>query len=447
MPSIFDRLVANPSNAQLVQLAAEIDPDAAATVEAEPAADAAPADETVVAELTERAEIAEDTAAETELAIEVRGDIEQVDAVVIEIAKDDETAEAMDEAMDELTETVVATESYLKDGGMSAQTAQEHMRNLKRLCGTIGFKLPETMPSFESFGGSASRYDATNMIFLEEQKWWQKLWTAIKNFLKSTWDNFVKFIDRIFDGATKLKARAAKLKEMIAKRKGSPKNAKVKLGTTVTGYIGDTDIAGASSKIADTFEKAMKAADDRADKFVELVKSKSHTEYTDKLNAPAIADVKGPNGWGFKTTDGKVTWERGNNAITAMEQEADVLSPNQLAAVINSVEALADKLLAAKGNIGKKSQGFKDAVKFGDDMEAELSKKGEVSAQEKQRVKTVLSALKDARSCYINPQVSLMKYGVQAGNAVLDGVAKMLKEYGGKGEDAKKEPGTGVATA
>ena len=41
MPSIFDRLVANPSNAQLVQLAAEIDPDAAATVEAEPAADAA----------------------------------------------------------------------------------------------------------------------------------------------------------------------------------------------------------------------------------------------------------------------------------------------------------------------------------------------------------------------------------------------------------------------
>ena len=67
MPSIFDRLVANPSNAQLVQLAAEIDPDAAATVEAEPAADAAAADENVVAELTERAEIAEDTAAETEL--------------------------------------------------------------------------------------------------------------------------------------------------------------------------------------------------------------------------------------------------------------------------------------------------------------------------------------------------------------------------------------------
>ena len=209
MPSIFDRLVANPSNAQLVQLAAEIDPDAAATVEAEPAADAAPADETVVAELTERAEIAEDTAAETELAIEVRGDIEQVDAVVIEIAKDDETAEAMDDAMDELTETVVATESYLKDGGMSAQTAQEHMRNLKRLCGTIGFKMPETMPSFESFGGSASRYDATNMIFLEEQKWWQKLWATIKNFLKTSWETFVKFMDRIFDVATKLKARSA----------------------------------------------------------------------------------------------------------------------------------------------------------------------------------------------------------------------------------------------
>ena len=114
-----------------------------------------------------------------------------------------------------------------------------------------------------------------------------------------------------------------------------------------------------------------------------------------------------------------------------MEQEADVLSPNQMAAVINSVEALADKLLAAKGNIGKKSQGFKDAVKFGDDMEAELAKKGEVSAQEKQRVKTVLAALKDARSCYINPQVSLMKYGVQAGNAVLDGVAKRVRRPGG----------------
>lgn len=431
MPSIFDRLVANPSNAQLVQLAAEIDPDAAATVEAEPAADAAAADENVVAELTERAEIAEDTAAETELAIEVRGDIEQVDAVVIEIAKDDETAEAMDEAMDELTETVVATESYLKDGGMSAQTAQEHMRNLKRLCGTIGFKLPETMPSFESFGGSASRYDATNMIFLEEQKWWQKLWATIKNFLKTSWETFVKFMDRIFDGATKLKARAAKLKEMIAKRKGTPKNDKVLLGSA-TGYIGGLDLVTAATKITDTFEKAMKAADDRADKFVGLVKSKSHTEYTDKLNAPAIADVKGPNDWGFKTTDGKVTWERGANAITALQQEAKVLSPNQLAAAVSGVEVLADKLLALKGNIGKKSQGFKDAVKFGDDMEADLSKKGEVSAQEKQRVQAVLSALKDARSCYVNPQTGLMKYGVQAGNAVLDGVAKMLKEYGGQ---------------
>lgn len=430
MPSIFDRLVANPSNAQLVQLAAEIDPDAAATVEAEPAADAAAAtDETVVAELTERAEIAEDTAAETELAIEVRGDIEQVDAVVIEIAKDDETAEAMDEAMDELTETVVATESYLKDGGMSAQTAQEHMRNLKRLCGTIGFKLPETMPSFESFGGSASRYDATNMIFLEEQKWWQKLWATIKNFLKTSWETFVKFMDRIFDGATKLKARAAKLKEMIAKRKGAAKNAKVKLGSGVSGYIGSDDLVTGATKIADTFEKAMKAADDRADKFVNTVVAKSHTEYADKLNAPAIADVAGPAGWGFKTNDGKVTWERSGEA---KEVEATVLSLNQLAAAVSSVEVLADKLLALKGNIGKKSQGFKDAVKFGDDMEADLSKKGEVSAQEKQRVQAVLSALKDARSCYVNPQTGLMKYGVQAGNAVLDGAAKMLKEYGGQ---------------
>lgn len=429
MPSIFDRLVANPSNAQLVQLAAEIDPDAAATVEAEPAADAAPADETVVAELTERAEIAEDTAAETELAIEVRGDIEQVDAVVIEIAKDDETAEAMDEAMDELTETVVATESYLKDGGMSAQTAQEHMRNLKRLCGTIGFKLPETMPSFESFGGSASRYDATNMIFLEEQKWWQKLWATIKNFLKTSWETFVKFMDRIFDGAAKLKARAAKLKEMIGKRKGTAKNTKVKLGSGVSGYIGGDDLVTGATKIADTFEKAMKAADDRADKFVGTVVAKSHTEYADKLNAPAIADVAGPAGWGFKANDGKVTWERTGEA---KEVEATVLSLNQLAAAVSGVEVLADKLLALKGNIGKKSQGFKDAVKFGDDMEADLSKKGEVSAQEKQRVQAVLSALKDARSCYVNPQTGLMKYGVQAGNAVLDGVAKMLKEYGGQ---------------
>ncbi len=430
MPSIFDRLVANPSNAQLVQLAAEIDPDAAATVEAEPAADAAAAaDETVVAELTERAEIAEDTAAETELAIEVRGDIEQVDAVVIEIAKDDETAEAMDEAMDELTETVVATESYLKDGGMSAQTAQEHMRNLKRLCGTIGFKLPETMPSFESFGGSASRYDATNMIFLEEQKWWQKLWATIKNFLKTSWETFVKFMDRIFDGATKLKARAAKLKEMIAKRKGTAKNAKVTLGSGISGYIGGDDLVTGATKIADTFEKAMKAADDRADKFVNTVVAKSHTEYADKLNAPAIADVAGPAGWGFKANDGKVTWERSGEA---KEVEATVLSLNQLAAAVSGVEVLADKLLALKGNIGKKSQGFKDAVKFGDTMEADLSKKGEVSAQEKQRVQAVLSALKDARSCYVNPQTGLMKYGVQAGNAVLDGAAKMLKEYGGQ---------------
>lgn len=253
--SVLDRL----KNSGYIALSAEIDPEAAAEASA-----AEPVTDEVAAE---RVAIAEEAVADADIAIEIRGDLDEAESIVIEIRKDDEIGESLAGASEELTETVLTTESYMKEGGMTAQTAQEHLRNLKRLGAMVGFKINPALPSFESFGGISSRLDATGLVMQEEQNWLKKVWETIKGWLKTAYDNVMKFFERIFTAAGRLEARAQGIADNILKRKQHAKAESVKASAATVKLIGSGDIKGAAAGVRETYQKAFAASLERAMRF------------------------------------------------------------------------------------------------------------------------------------------------------------------------------------
>lgn len=244
--SVLDRL----KNSGYIALSAEIDPEAAAEASA-----AEPVTDEVAAE---RVAIAEEAVADADIAIEIRGDLDEAESIVIEIRKDDEIGESLAGASEELTETVLTTESYMKEGGMTAQTAQEHLRNLKRLGAMVGFKINPALPSFESFGGISSRLDATGLVMQEEQNWLKKVWETIKGWLKTAYDNVMKFFERIFTAAGRLEARAQGIADNILKRKQHAKAESVKASAATVKLIGSGDIKGAAAGVRETYPESLR---------------------------------------------------------------------------------------------------------------------------------------------------------------------------------------------
>lgn len=412
--SVLDRLQA----AGYVALSAEIDPEAA-----EAAGAAEPVTDEVAAE---RVAVAEEAVADADIAIEIRGDLDEAESIVIEIRKDDEIGESLAGASEELTETVLTTESYMKEGGMTAQTAQEHLRNLKRLGAVVGFKINPALPSFESFGGISSRLDATGLVMQEEQNWLKKVWETIKGWLKTAYDNVMKFFERIFTAAGRLEARAQGIADNILKRKQHAKAESVKASAATVKLIGSGDIKGAAAGVRETYQKAFAASLERAMRFNGAVVASLKTGGKEKVAAPAIADVSYA-GWKFKSEGDKVSWEHEGEA---KEADIKVASREDIKAAALEIVALAKSIKGAKENGGKNAQAYKDSVAAGEAFAAKVKSAGGASGADGKAAMTArLNSLKDARQAFTQPGVAVTQWGTSAGNAVLDVLAKMSRAY------------------
>lgn len=423
--SVLARLQA----AGYVQLSAEIDADAAAEAGA---AEATPITDEVAAE---RVAVAEEAVADAELAIEIRGDLDDASSIVIEIRKDDEIGESLAGASEELTETVLTTESYMKEGGMSAQTAQEHLRNLKRLGTVVGFPINPTLPSFESFGSLSSRLDATGLVYEEEQSWLKKIWETIKGWLKTAYDNVMKFFERIFTAAGRLESRAQGIADNILKRKQHAKTASIKVGGNVVKLIGSGEIKAIASGVLGAYQKAFGAALARASKFNADVVTSLKTGGKEKVTAPAIGDASFA-GWKFKTEGDKVAWEHEGEA---KEADFKVASREDIKAAALEIVALAKSIKGAKENGGKNAQAYKDSVSAGEAFAAKVKTAGGAAGADGKAAMTArLNSLKDARQAFAQPGVAVTQWGTSAGNAVLDVLAKMSRAYTDNADESGK---------
>lgn len=417
----------DPANAEAAAAAADpaaVDP-AAVDPAALPAADPVE-DEVSVEELQERNSELEGQVEDGELAVEIRGDLAAADKIVIEIHNEEAVIDDSMSAADELVESVVTTEGFLKDGGMNAQTAELHMKHLRALGAKIGFAPSTEMPSFQSFGGVGSRYDATQLVMLEQEKWYTKFWNMIKGALKTAFDATIKLRNRLFDTATKTKARAESLIKAAIATKGTPSAEKITISESEAAYGEvNTSLKQNIENVATAATKALAAAETRADNFNKAIIAALQKGYkvASEVKPQDMEEIKAPGGWGVVNNGGVATWERHKTA--AIGGTVPVLSTGDIQAVGKAVLILCNMVIAAKEAGGKNAQAYKDSLAAGDALDAKSNEEG----VDKAAMQAGLKKLNEARGLFNRPSNAILGYAANAGATALDIAWRMLKTY------------------
>ena len=137
-----------------------------------------------------------------------------------QLAAEDSKDQAIEDAVQatgELEEEAQAAQQILEQGGEVTQAALESIqRNVKRILKTVGME--QAAVAMESAGSSPKQALTLSMEGIKEVV--QKIWEAIKKAWATAVDFVKGFLKKLFDGATKLKIRAEKIKEAASKLKG-----------------------------------------------------------------------------------------------------------------------------------------------------------------------------------------------------------------------------------
>ena len=121
------------------------------------------------------------------------------------------------QATGELEEEAQAAQQILDQGGEVSQVALESIRrNVKRILKTVGME--SAAVAMESAGSTPREALALSMEGIKQVV--EKIWEAIKKAWATAVDFVKNFLKKLFDGATKLKIRAEKIKGVAGKLKG-----------------------------------------------------------------------------------------------------------------------------------------------------------------------------------------------------------------------------------
>lgn len=162
----------------------------------------------------------------------VEAGTEDVAAIQADVVQADQAAEIGDvmEAVEELAEGSDQMEgvadrmeaSLADDGeGYAPEAAAEATAALESLYKRIGLQGVRVMPALESFGSRNSRRATTKFAVEGIKEQVKKVWAAIKKFFKEMWDKIKGYYNSVFDGATKLKARAEAMTKKLEAETGS----------------------------------------------------------------------------------------------------------------------------------------------------------------------------------------------------------------------------------
>jgi len=174
------------------------------------------------AEVTETAEVAEgadDAVVQEEVEIEEPA-ADTLEAELIEIQDAEVEGAAQEEEVDHALEVHEALESLILDmsvsmesGGMNRDAAQFATRHADYLLQSVG--MPATrrvMPGLESFGGVASRQNATRLSMESLGEQVKKLWQRILEQINRAYEWVRSYLLKMFAAGEKVKARAESVK-------------------------------------------------------------------------------------------------------------------------------------------------------------------------------------------------------------------------------------------
>lgn len=161
----------------------------------------------------------------------VEGGLESLEAELIEVAKDiveiahdEETAEEVTEVADELEVAAEALQDIAKKGGLDQNGARVLNLYTASLNKRLGLPATHATLSQESFGGTMDRTQATKLAAESFKDKAAELWGKLCEMFRNAIKAIVAVWNRIFDGATRMKARATKLAAAATATKGEATN-------------------------------------------------------------------------------------------------------------------------------------------------------------------------------------------------------------------------------
>ena len=437
--------------------------DAAAAAAADAAAAAAAAVDTPAAEPA--AEIA---------------DPDTLEADLTEAAAAEQTVDESNDAIAELEEVQTGLESIcakleaeIAAGGLTPQAAEFMTLSVEAYTNRLG--VDAAVPSLESFGGQTSRLEATKVSLEGIKETLQQIWQAIVNIAVKVRDAIVNFFKQLFDGAEKLKARAAKLK--AAKIEGTAKAEKIKIGSIASKIYVDGHVAVTGRMVADLtkYVEAAGTFDDsvsgvlhkRLQALVSAASTGNLTETAGELKAPAVFSEKKdgkfltpvlPGGVQFSIepyshtvghakvaeatfsgfTVSKIVSKAGN-----LPEEEATLSAQEIHEVADECEKLADVVIKLRADIEK--SGSKNwnsqlkQVKFNKDLAGD-----KVSA-----IKGEMKQFQKMATAQDQATAKVVAWAVGAGRAYLAFAEKSAGQYGKAAAkaDEKKDEGEAAKAA
>ncbi len=423
----------------------------------------------------------------------LEADLVEVNNDIVNVQQDEEIVDDAAEVTDETEELATTLESIATTGGLDRNGAKVLALYAKSLNKRIGEAATHGMLATESFGGTGDKVATTKLAaesFADKAK---ELWGKIVEMFRSAVAAVVNVWNRIFDGATKLKARAEKLAKLAQDNKGekgaeSFEDQKLAENLSIGGQVdvkkaaeavareaGDLpNMSKANVSFAETVLKAMEQGGS-AEAVVQAAASLSNqmTSGFAKVADPASVGMGAP-GEGLELAKspelpgnkaiiaivaasgatpaalGKVGYKLGMfdaSKKVAEKTQMPVLATGDIQALANTIKAAADHILAYKS-------GQKEAEAIAKKVIAAAEKKARETASEnakgadgkmnqmKEGAKAMLAGsderamAKGAMASVINALPPLAGYALNAGGYVLQYGEQSLKQYGAKKAEA-----------
>lgn len=142
------------------------------------------------------------------------------------VVTDDEYAEDVGEALEDLGKIEDQLEESLQNGGIAPETAEMMEVAVECICARIGMtraRLFKNLPAMEAYDGPAGKLKATKIALEDIKDKAKKMWDTIIAWLKKAYAQVLQWFTTLFDGAAKTVKRSKKIGEAAAKAEGQPK--------------------------------------------------------------------------------------------------------------------------------------------------------------------------------------------------------------------------------
>lgn len=422
----------------------------------------------------------------------LESDLCEINDELVEVQDDEDSTTAATDVVDELEVAVEALRIIASNGGLDRNGAQILNLHIDSLQQRAGYPANHKTLSVEAFGATNSRIGQTTLAIESIADKAKELWKQIVEMFKRALASLGALWNKVFDGATRLKARAENTLKAAEAAKGEkaaetfeqPKLAEalhingavdVKAAATVVEGLGDMMIVVA--EVGMKAAQAMTASLENGDlaklktSLVDLRKNANG----DLVSDPATVGMSAP-GEGLELLRGEEALP-GNRAIIAIvpkdeNTKADmigkcgyklgtfdaskkvgdkvalkVLTPDEAKAVAKQMIAAADSLLKYKPEQKKTEDIAKKVITLAEKKAGEAPKEGE-SAEGKLSSADARALAKGAMAMTTAAAPPLAVYLLNTAGSVLQYVEQSIKQYGkAKAEAPAAKPAEKAAPA